>query len=131
MWFAPWQEFLFSYRKTLGLNVMPFLKFSWQKHRFPKQQCNSIKTHLKKHCCPLTAFSKGQSPTDSSLTTATARCEHGGVQGYRGSLQHHGAFICNEASLDLHFCEGAESELCTLDISGRILAALSFCILHI
>ena len=67
MWFAPLQEFLLSYRRTLGLNVMPFLKFSWQKHRFPKQQRNITQTLLTKHCCPLTAFSKGHSPTDSSL----------------------------------------------------------------
>lgn len=73
-----------------GLNpcksVCSFLKVWWQKYRFPKQQCNIARTLLTEQCSPLTTLSKGQSPIDSSLNTDAVRCEHGGLQGYRGSL---------------------------------------------
>lgn len=86
------------------MSSIQFFKFFWQKHRFPKQQCNITKPFLTKHSSPLTAFSKGRCPKDSSLTRAKARSEHG-AQGYGGSLQHHQSFICNKVSLALHFCE--------------------------
>lgn len=75
-----------------------------------------------KHCCPLTAFSKGWSLTDWSLTKGCARCEHGKLEGYRGSLQQQRFFVCHKASLVYTSVRTQRmNQSCTLAVHGRIL----------